>query len=57
MEVPDYVLPPNEAFRYWPPPELMLIGEGENRARLIFYNTSFSDYEKNMLTQFQEKLA
>ena len=57
MEVPDYVLPPNEAFRYWPPPELMLIGEGENRTRLIFYNTSFSDYEKNMLTQFQEKLA
>ena len=56
MEVPEWVIPPYESFRYWPTPELMLVGKNEKCVRFIFYNTQFSAFENRMIDKFAEKL-
>jgi hypothetical protein len=56
METPIFVYPPEEAFRYWPPDDLKLIGSKEKCVRFIFYNTTFSPFENQILSKFESHL-
>lgn len=56
VEVPDSVLPPMEAYRYWPPPAVCFSGSGENIVRFLFYRTQFTAYEQQQILHFKTAL-
>lgn len=56
VEVPDSVLPPLEAYRYWPPSDVCYTSTGENIVRFLFYRVQFTDYEQQQLELFKAQL-
>jgi hypothetical protein len=56
IDVPDSILPPMVAYRYWPPPSVCFTGSNDSIVRFVFYRTAFTDYEQQQLQQFKAEL-
>jgi hypothetical protein len=57
MHVPASVLPPPDAYRYWPQGEFVFYGAQKNIVRLIFYKTQFTAVETQELQLFKAQLS
>jgi hypothetical protein len=56
MTLPPSVLPPLEAYRYWPQGEDVYFGKTNHISRLIFTKTPYSPFEVTELTNFKAQL-
>lgn len=48
---------PEEANRYWPSGDKLFVGSGKSIVRFIFYQTDYTDFELQMISDFKVYLA
>ena len=56
LNIPDCVLVPREAYKYWPPQVWIKRGEGKKSMRFIFENQELTEFEKEKLSRLMELL-
>mmetsp|Transcript_13917 Transcript_13917/g.26089 ORF Transcript_13917/g.26089 Transcript_13917/m.26089 type:complete len:453 (+) Transcript_13917:86-1444(+) len=56
MQPAPQILPPIDAYRYWPQGDYVYYGANKNIVRLIFYKTKFTPIENQELMQFKASL-
>lgn len=52
-----HILPPVEAYRYWPTGDHVFYGSQKHIVRLIFYRTQFTPIELQELQRFKDQLS
>lgn len=56
IPVPPSVLPPREAYRFWPPSNYIFHGTGKKLVRHIFEFQNLSEFEKEKLSRLENKI-
>ena len=56
VPVPNTVIIPRDAYRYWPIPDDICKGSGKKSVRFIFEDQTFSDFEKEKLLRLMKEI-
>ena len=54
--IPDCILPPREAYRYWPSPDFIFKGKPKKCTRFIFENQILTDFEQEKLDRLLKEI-